>query len=263
MIALCYKNKTITIPSQWDELTAKQYVRVIKELHARVVNEWLSCDRMLRILSGKNYFTYYLLPADLRWRCYEHMRWVYEKQNVTTQLLPSYRGLIGPAAYFTNTLLKEFHHTEIAYQDYIKHINEADALNKLVAVLYRLPKNKKLYDYKRNPDGDLRQPFNANEIDFYINRVSRWPHAVKLAVFVWYDACREQFFTDYREAFTGGMKKESYAQGLFEMMRSISGGKYGTFKDVEQMPVHTAFLEIIASKREAKELEKNAKKHIA
>jgi hypothetical protein len=84
--------------------------------------------------------------------------------------------------------------------------------------------------------------------------------AVKHGVFIWYDACREQLFQDFKEAFTGKAKTDSYAQGLFEMMRSISGGKYGTLKDVEQLHVYTAFLEILASKREAAELEKQHKK---
>jgi hypothetical protein len=247
--------------SVWDELTPRQYIRVVKLLHKPVKNEWYACDAMLRVLSNRSWLSFYLLPPDLRWRCYEHLKWVYERQNVTEQLLPHYKDLYGPASGFANLLMIEFHHTEIAYQDYILSKSEDDAaLIRLCAVLYRLPKNKKAYNYKRNPDGDLRQPFNANEIAFYEKKIKRWPMAVKHGVFIWYDACREQLFQDFKEAFTGKAKTDSYAQGLFEMMRSISGGKYGTLKDVEQLHVYTAFLEILASKREAAELEKQHKK---
>lgn len=249
--------------SEWAELTPRQYIRVIRRLHKPVTNEWFATDAMLRILTGRNWFRFYLLPADLRWRCYEHIRWVYDKQDAVAQLLPKYKGLVGPAGSFNNLKLIEFHHSEIAYQQYITNTEDINALNLLVAVLYRSPKNKKLYDYKRNPEGDFRQKFNANEIEYYEHKISRWPLAARLAIFVWYDACREQLFKDYGEAFTGTKKTQSYAQGLFEMMRSIAGGKYGVLKDVEQLYVHTAFLEIIASKREADELEKQYKKQSA
>jgi hypothetical protein len=264
MIAIHYKKRMVLMASQWAELSPQQYVRVIRQLHKPVTNTWFAADAMLRILTGRNWFSFYLLPADLRWRCYEHLRWVYDKQDCVDQLLPAYNGLVGPTTGFNNLKMVEFHHTEIAYQQYVSGKTEnIDALNLLVAVLYRSPKNKRLYDFKRNPDGDFRQAFNANEIEFYEKKIKRWPMAVRLAVFVWYDACREQLFKDYSEAFTGKKKTESYAQGLFEMMRSIAGGKYGVLKDVEQLYVHTAFLEIIASKREADELEKQSKKQTA
>jgi hypothetical protein len=255
-----YKKRKVLLPESWQELTGRQYVRVIQLLHKPIKNEWFSADAMLRVLTNKNIFAHYLLPADMRWRCYEHINWVYQKQNVTEQLLPVYRGLYAPAGEFNNLKLIEFHFTEILYQDYVLSKGEnVDSLNKLVAALYRSPKNRKSYDYKRDPDGDHRQPFNGNELPFYVRQVRRWPLAVRQAVFVWYDACREQLFKDYREAFTGKAKKNNYAQGLFEMMRSIAGGKYGVFKDVEQLYVHTAFLEIVACRREAKELEKQSK----
>ncbi len=264
MITIHYQKKKLVIPDAWNELSTRQYIRVVKLLHKPVTNEWTAADAMLRILSSLNFFAFYLLPADMRLRCYEFLRWVYEKQNITDQILPKYKGLYAPAASFTNLLLIEFHHTEIAYREFVLSKTEDDAaLIRLCAVLYRLPKNKKKYDYKRNPDGDLRQPFNANEVAFYEKKIKRWPAAVKLAVFIWYDACRQQLFKDFSEAFTGKSKSESYAQGLFEMMRSISGGKYGTLKDVEQLHVYTAFLEIVASKHEAKELEKQMKKQTA
>jgi hypothetical protein len=257
MIDIHYKKKIITIPGEWAELTGKQYLRVIKELHKNITNEWFAADAMLRVLTNKSFFSFYLLPADMRWRCYDKMKWVYEDQNCTEQLLPKYKTLYGPAGDFMNLLMAEFHHTEIAYQQYILNKGEnAEALNILVAVLYRRGKNKKLYNYKLNSEGDYRVPFNAAEIEWHLKKVSNWPQHVKQAVFTWYDACRQQLLKQYAAAFTGSTKKGSYAQGLFEMMRSISGTKYGSFKEVEQMPVRTAFLEIIASKHEAAEMER-------
>lgn len=260
MITVIYRKRHVSFASGWDELSQRQFIRVIKLLHKKIKNEWFAADAMLRILSNRGFFSFFLLPADLRWRCYEHMKWCFEKQNATKQLIPRYRRFYGPASNFENLLLCEFHHTEIAYQDYIlSKGTDIDALDRLIAVLYRLPKTKKAYDRRRDPDGDIRIKFNANEIAWNQRRVKYFPVAVKQAIFTWYDACRQQLFKDYREAFTGKTKRDSYAAGLYEMMRSISGGKYGTLKDVEQLYVHTAFLEIVASKREEKEMEKRIK----
>lgn len=259
MMTIFYRKQSLHIASCWEDLSARQYVRVVKLLHKTVISTWEAEDNLLRILSGLSWWRFHLtIPADLRWRCYEHLKWVFEKQDCTTQLLPVYKKLYGPASEFNNLRLSEFHNCEIAYQQYcLSKSQDVEALNILAAILYREP--KKNYNIKRDTDGDLRRPFNANELEYYINKVSNWPMAVRQAIFMWYDACREKLFKDYREAFTGTTKKDSYAQGLFEMMRSIAGGKYGSFKEVEDMYVHTAFLEIIACRMEAKELERQQK----
>lgn len=261
MITVYYKKRKVSMASTWEDLSRRQFIRVIRLLHKKIKNEWYAADAMMRVLTNRNFFSFFLLPADLRWRCYEFMKWVFEKQNVTAQLIPKFRRFYGPAGNFENLLLCEFHHTEISYQDYIlSKGSDIDALNRLIAVLYRLSKKKRSYDRNRDPDGDLRIKFNANELAWNQRRIKYFPIAVKHAIFTWYDACRQQLFTDYREAFTGKSKRDSYAAGLYEMMRSISGGKYGSLKDVEQLYVHTAFLEIVASKREEKEMEKQMKK---
>jgi hypothetical protein len=152
---------------------------------------------------------------------------------------------------------KEFHCTEIAYQEVIRN-NDEDALNRLCAFLYR-PK-KKGYDARINAEGDVRVPFNYNECIYYAQRIKRWPLAVKQAILLWYDGCRQMLVKSYPLAFGKGKANGNYYEGLFGMMRSIAGDKYGTLEDVENLFVHTMFMEIVACKKEEMEMEKQMAK---
>ena len=133
--------------------------------------------------------------------------------------------------------------------------NEEAALNKLCATLYRPA--KKNYDKIKNPDGDVRIPFNASEIEWNTRFVKRWPRHIKLAVLLWYADCKQLLFLTYPDAFDSGTNVQSNMyQGMFGMIRSIAGGKYGNFKEVEIMLVHNALMEIVSAKEEEEELKR-------
>jgi hypothetical protein len=90
--------------------------------------------------------------------------------------------------------------------------------------------------------------------------VSKWPLAVKQAILLWYDGCRQMLVKSYPLAFGKGKANGNYYEGLFGMMRSIAGDKYGTLEDVENLFVHTMFMEIVACKKEEMEMEKQMAK---
>src|SRR5690349_4419246 len=108
------RQKQLLIPEGWEELTAKQFIQLAGILHSEE-EETMKLDRALRIVCDKSLFRFLMIPAEIRYRCYDHIAWIFEKQDCTKQLIPVYEGLYGPASDFDNLILAELHHAETAY----------------------------------------------------------------------------------------------------------------------------------------------------
>jgi len=184
----------------------------------------------------------------------EHVKWILEENTLTQQLIPKYKGFYGPDGHFDNLRMNEFNHAEMAYHLLVQE-KDITHLDQLVAILYR--QGKTGYDHERNPDGDNRIPFNFGDISWHKKRVAQWPLSVKQAIMLWYDGCRLFMLNNYPLIFP---KKESgpanLNEGLFALMHSVAGDKYGTFEDVENSFVHKIMMALTIMIEESKELEK-------
>lgn len=243
------------VPESYNELSGKQLIGIAGLF---LVEMELDTARLkaLQILLDKSFFTFAIIPADAKARMLQYIDWIFEKNTVTEQVLPLYRGLVGPKKEFDNLTLSEFHFAEQYYNELIKEGND-DALNKLVAVLYRQPKPE--YNYQLDSDGDARQRFNANEVDHYGRIIAkRWPPAAKQAVLFFYDGCRQYLLDLYDEVFSGDSGAEN-EEGMFGIIRGISGDKYGDIDKVEMLNIHTALSELTLQLKEAKKLESDTK----
>jgi hypothetical protein len=255
-----HKRKCIQIPDNYDELSAKQFTRLASILFSSV-DDIQARVRVLFILSGMNVFRFRLLKAEIIDRCLPFVEWVFEPRNITTQILPCYKGYHGPASEFENMKMKEFHLSELYYRQFLDSaFEDIEILNNLVAVLYRTA--KKDYDTRRNPDGDIRVEFNHNEVPFHAKKISRWPAAVKQAIFLWYDGCRQQLIDDnpmvFKEPAKHGFESQ-FDTGLYGMMRNLAGEKLGSIDHVENMYVQTAMLELGLIKEEEKYIDEQLK----
>lgn len=252
MKRLHYKKKHVDVAENWGELSAHQFIKLAGLLHSDIADDPKLVEAF-RIISGKGMFLFLMMNKDFIYRSLEHVQWVFEKQLITKQLIYFYKGYCGPESDFDNLTLQEFHCCEIAYHECINK-NDEQSLNKLVAFLYR--KRKEQYDDKINKDGDVRCAFNYNECIFHLQHINQWPLNLKQAILLWYDGCRQMLVKAYPLAFGGKSKNDNYYEGLYGMIRSLAGDKYGKFEEVERMYVHNAFMEIVACKREEIELEK-------
>jgi hypothetical protein len=263
MVGLIYygrnKIKTLILPGSWEELSTKQYINIAQLVHSNIDDIDVASDKLLKILLGKNLITFLLIPAAVRMRCYEHIQWVFEEQNCTKQLIPKYKSFYGPESEFDNLIFAEFHHAEMAYYNW-RIDKDDDALDELVAILYREGK-KEPYDKKRNPEGDIRIKFSYGDIAFHKKQVRKWKPKVKLAIVLWYDACREELRKLYPTAFNAGTTAaDNYYDGLYKVIRNIAAdGKHGIFEQVELMNVHNGFKEIVEAIEEDKELQRRLK----
>lgn len=260
MLTLHYHKTKINLPESFNELSGKQFIQVSELLYNG--GEPLKCHVIaFRILGHINRIRLRLMNPDLVARALEHVSWVFDHEQriqMTNQLIPEYKGMYGPISDFDNLKMGEFHFSELYYKDLVYENNEK-AIDSLVAVLYRKPKIK--YDRKKNPDGDIRIEFNSNEVPYNAKRVSRWPAAVKQAIFLWYDSCRQKLVQDNSLVFkepSNGFESQ-FETGLYGMMRSLAGDKLGAISDIEQMYVHTALLELGLIKEEEAYIEEQIK----
>lgn len=257
MVTLHYNDKEYTIASEYNELTGLQLVKLAPLLKSVDRSDLLVQLQVLQILMNVSTTAFYFMSLDLRDRALEHIQWVFDKNTLTTQLLPSLHGLYGPKSCFDNLTLEEYHCAEIFYSDLIAG-GDTNALNKLVAVLYRKPKSI-FYDQKKDPAGDIRKPFNEHEIDYWASKISEWPLNQKEAILLWYDGCRQHLISLYSAVFTPTQPTADQVEtrGMFGLMRQIAdGNKYGQFEQVKKLNIHTALLEMEQLIKEAAEANK-------
>ena len=248
------RRRKLLVPESWDEVSSRQYISIAGLLHREGLSKEAQLDRLLHILCGKRLVFYLMIPPETRMICFEHIAWVLTAKHPTKQMVPVYDGLYGPEANFGNTEVAEFHHTEDAYEKIVAD-NDLSALDELTAILYREP--KKEYDVKRNPDGDVRMPFNFGSMDWNLKRVGKWPMDIKWATLLWYDACRENLHETHKPAFAKGKKSRNYYDGLYPMIRALAEtGRYGPFKEVEKLNIEIAMMDIVSSKLEEDELKR-------
>lgn len=254
MLKIHYGNSKFLLPEKWEELNANQFIEVAKLLHCNVKKEIVLLEMALKILLNKNVFRFFMINPDIRVRCHKYVTWIFnEDQKIYTQLLEQYKGLRGPESKFQNLVLEEFHYAEMALYVY-KHEKDEDALDQLVAILYR--EEKKGYDFKKNIDGDARIAFNLPELRYNKKRVRKWDKGVKLAILMWYASCRQLLTEYYPLAFGGVQNTANYYDGLYKTIRGLSGQKYGSFKEVEKINLHLAMKEIVETIWEANELKR-------
>jgi hypothetical protein len=261
MIKLLLNKKYYSVPTKWNELTAKQLVKIISifEKPGEVTEARM---KLLQIITGISMWRWIFVSADELNDALYLTDFLIGENSLTKNHLSNYKGFAGPADDFENLLMCEFAYTE----DYFLRYRAAfplqgepkgagvDLLNQLVAVLYR--KTKRGYNKAINKDGDARAEFNEYVCKYHAKRsIASWPLNVKLAIAHWYDGCRTKLVNDYAEVFSGG-EGEPAKYGLVSIMRNVAEkGVHGNFKDVEKLHVRMVMLELDEMMSEARKLQ--------
>jgi len=248
-----------TIPTSWDEISRKQLLQVIDVLHSTADVD-SSLVQLFRILANMSWFRFFSTKAedmaDFFYLCY----FLVKENGPVKNIIDKHDGFYGPADDFNNITGDEFVFSEDQYFAFVNSEHkDVNALNELVAILYRPGKSD--YDYKLNPDGDGRLPFNQNISSYFAkNRMKEWPMNVKLAIFHWYQACREKMIAENPDVFTGG-SGEVAKYGLLSVMRTIAeSGIHGDFDKVQKMYVKMWMMELNEKIEEGKRIEESYKK---
>ena len=250
-------NKRIyLVPETWNELTGKQLIRVMEILYSDQPAD-MALLQLFRIVTGMSWFRFFMCPLDQKAEFLDLAYFLINESNLTRNVLTNFDNLYGPDDDFNNITGEEFVFSEDYYfksfsisDEHTARVIHEEWLNRLVAVLYR--QKKRGYDLARNEDGDPRRPFNQNICEYNAKHiVSKWPKAVKLAIFTWYEACRKQLIESNPDIFSGGGEQAKY--GLISVMRVIAeGGIHGTFEQVQKMYVKMWMVELNEKYEESK-----------
>lgn len=250
MVEILLNKKWYNVPTKWNELTAKQLVKIIAVFEAPgEVDE--ARMKLLKILSGISVWRWVMTDVEELNEYLYLTDFLLQANSLTENVRPKYKGFAGPSSDFENLLMCEFAYTEPLFFKWVEE-SSIDALNQLVAILYR--KKKKGYDEGLNKDGDVRIAFNEYECKYFSNKkISKWPIDVKKAVAFWYDGCRRKLIEDFPEVFGGSGESAKY--GLLETIMDVAKeGVHGNFKDVEKLPVRMVMVSIDKAIREAEKI---------
>lgn len=221
---------------------------------------------VLRLLLNYTIIRFLFMNIALKTQLVEKVKWVFEKNQLTTNLVPDYKSVLqdrlyGPKNNLLNFRMAEFHSCEMKYRMILDKV--PNSIEELIAVLYRAP----IIGYNKIKDeqGDIREPYNGNTVAYRAKMIQKWPEHVKNAILMFYDGCRQHIIDNHPEVFTKQEENstptnEEQFQGMFMMMRGIAtDGKYGNFGEVENMYIYTALNELTLMIKENKEMEQQLK----
>jgi hypothetical protein len=247
------------VPTEWNELTGPQLVKIIRVLYNPDLDPITCLLHLLKTITNMTWWRFYLCPASHLHENMDVVDFLVTTNTLTKNVLPCIGGFYGPGDNFNNLLMDEFVFAEDHFLRYKEDDTNTQALNDLVATLYRKPKPG--YDHKRNPDGDPRQSFNENVCAYHSKHtIPHWPVEKKIAIALWYEASRNQMIKDFSRVFsnTGG---DQAKWGLVSVMRNVaSGGVYGDFKSVEKTFVKMIMVELDEMITDAERIEKASAK---
>lgn len=262
MIQLIYDKKTYLIPENWNELSRTQVVLLIKLMH----EEREDIDFLyhaLQILLDCWDWEYVRLDNDFKARAFDHIIWIAGENTLTKNPFPVLcdffymHKLYGPADEFDNIRAKEFHHAEMNYIQFIE-TKDVQYLNNLVGILYR--KHCGLKGSALKARGDVREDFNEYLVKDYAKYASKININTKRAIFQWYDGCRQNMLGAYNEMKTGKKVGIEDFKGLYPLMHSMAGDKYGQFEVIEQKLVWDLLYAMKQYNDDAKEQQKELAK---
>lgn len=249
-----HKKKFILIPENAEELSGKQLIAIAGLLHSEYTTLLKASLLALRILGNISCWKFLRVSNEVKLRCLPHVQWIFDKITITKNLIPEYKNFYGPDEELNNLTIAEFHFAEKYYAE-IKGEDYA-ALPHLIATIYR--KAKPGYNEVLNKDGDVRQKFNSNVVDYYARKIARWPDAVKFAVLIFYDSCRNKIADENPNIFGSGGEDDGL--GMYSVIRGLAGPKFGDIEKVEEMLLQNALTELNLIHEEDEELKRKYNK---
>ena len=256
MIEVYYKKSFFKCPTEWNELTRKQVLQVMKILYGQTseINGILMLFRCIASIPWWQFYT--MRTGGLLNAALEATEFLVKENNLTKNLIPKYRGFYGPADQLGNLRMGEFCFAEFFYLKYRNSKEYAD-LDDLVSVLYR--PGKRFYNHRINEAGDHRKPFNPNVQQHLKKSVKRWPLEVKHAILHFYEASRDEKIRNNDKVFSKGGGESLY--GMWSTMRGVAKtGHFGDFDKVQEQYVDTILMELNETVAEAEEMEREQNK---
>lgn len=233
MNSITLDGKSYTAPSAWNEITSKQLV-----IWAKLIATDISIDNALLLVA----LLFYNIPKRIffklnpvqQYQLVETLKFLIGGNNLVYWVIPSFKILCrrfqGPDNRLSSSTIKEFRSSELYYAAY-KKTNDETFLDQLIATLYRRPGGNSLGNDLREPLTDIRVRANAR----HMKRLSR---STRNAILFNYEGCRSFICKQYPTIFKPGGADSKALPDMIGMIKEISGGKFGNFKETEDTQLY-------------------------
>jgi hypothetical protein len=254
MREVLFRNWSYALPDEWNELTRKKLLAVIKVMYLAPGDD-AGVLQMFRALVQIPWWQFYMMRTpNLIDAAYEATAFLLKENTLTKNLIPFYKGFAGPSDQLGNVRMGEFCFSEFYFLQY-KHNSLDKDLDLLVATIYRPRKHWLFYNYRKNFEGDFRKPFSPHTIRYYAEDIAKWPRHVKLAIYHFYEGARAEKILGNPKVFDSSDGEESL-YGLWSVMRSIAkSGHFGDLDKVQEQYIDTMLMELNETVAEAEKIE--------
>lgn len=154
--------------------------------------------------------------------------------------------LFGPADDFSNCSYLEYAKTDVRFMKFFaSESKDVDALNELIAVIYR-PKKWFLFFRKKfgNYNGDIRRKYNDTFVNRYKNKINRLPWQTKYTIFLFVYGVRKQIEADYPHIFQKSEESKTNNFGHAGIIVELAGAKFGNPDQTAETPLHTIMIHL-------------------
>lgn len=271
------KKKELEFPDCWEELFPAEWMYLLKLRHklinkkgitlADVKMEWCRFVLSTRGIRGKGKCDYYLLVYNLS----QTLDWMWKENedgsveltfNSTQNLLPEWKNLRGPLSHGSDLTFGEFRNAVTLMNGY-NETKAAIMLEALAGMLYRRPGATV---GKANFDGNYREEFKRERINFYSNRVRVMPEQLQWGIYAWFAYFCEYLLTGsfiidgmevcFAPVFERREKEESVTDvqniGLNSILFSIAEtGIFGNAEDTDNTLLLKVMLKMLDDKQRA------------
>jgi hypothetical protein len=254
MTNVYYKTWTFSVPDNWNEIDRTRMLQIM-EIFYRENDDDRGRLLLFRALAQIPYAVLYLMKEpELITIARDCTEFLFENK-LTKNPIMFWGKFAGPADSISNMKIGEFTFAEFAYMQYVQ-TKDVRFLHTLVATIYRSKRNRLLYSYSQNPDGDYRVPFNPNLVDYNTKVVSKWPRPVLDSIFHFYQGARAEKIAANPKVFDGTESQGQSLYGMWSVMRSVAkAGHFGDFDKVQDQYIDTVLMELNETVVEAEKLE--------
>ena len=277
MIELEIKNEIVKVPEKWAELN-KATLLALAQVYFD--SSMLPMDKLIWVL-GSNLTTTAIQSSGAKTKqpnamyiyqqfeangVFEKMSFMLGEFACTKQLLPvlvndkkiELHGIVCEPLPLYNMKMKEWMLADQLFNDLMAQLRNGSikndkVLNDFVGLIYR-PMGIGVEFDKMNVafKGDEREPMNDSLLDngVYANRVAAISYSTKIAVVLWYWACRVWLVKEYKPVFEGGGDSEAHPAEL--IIGVAESGVFGNKDAVEVAYLHDVMIYLQRAIRNAK-----------
>lgn len=247
------KNKRLTLPERWNELTVHQLRWICKYIYPNInlfnqsptIYYHLKVRLLMVLMEVPRYNIFsakrrmfFKISAESLADLTMQINWIYQSANLTLNPFPAisigFKKLYGPPDGLSNMKLIEFSFADHFFCEFQKTKKESD-LNNFIACLYR----HKMFN---NAD-DVREPFNKNTIAYRATLLKNFRNEDKIAILLFYLSCRELIVKRYAKVFEKTNNKGKTKNfGMAGLIVEMAGTKFGNVTETEQTDINAIFI---------------------